>query len=90
MTVPSAITSNFVNILELHYEQNPAGLHVGTEIEDLLRVNELELIEAQASDPKAKFVSASLVRVLNRMIRAYKTGQGIAVNSESTEESKEN
>ena len=90
ITVPSAITSNFVNILELHYDQNPAGPHVSS-ITELLAVHELEPIAAQANELAAKTQGASLVRILNRMIRTFKTrfdGQGMATNNESTEESK--
>lgn len=57
-------------------------------LEDLLKVNELEPI---ANEWKAKTDGASLVRVLNRMLRTFKAkfdGQGLATNNESTEESK--
>merc|ERR1711976_536963 len=90
ITVPSAITSNFVNILELHYDQNPAGPHVSS-ITELLAVHELEPIAAQANELAAKTQGASLVRILNRMIRTFKTrfdGQGMATNNESTQDSK--
>ena len=53
-------------------------------IEDLLRVNELEPV---ANETKAKADGASLVRILNRMIRTFK-GQSNASRTESTEESK--
>lgn len=84
--LPESISSNFVNVLELHYEQTPTA-HAGT-IEELLKVNELEPI---LNEWTAKTNGASLVRILNRMIRTYKTrfeGQGLATNNESTEESK--
>jgi len=43
VTVPDALVSNFVNVLELHYDQNPAGPHVSS-IAELLSVHELEPI----------------------------------------------
>ena len=90
VALPNAITSNFVNILELHYDQNPAGPHVSS-IAELLTVHELEPIAAQESELRAKSDGASLVRILNRMIRSAKTGgsgQGMATNNESTQDSK--
>ena len=90
LSVPEVITSNFTNVLELHYDQNPAGPHASS-IEELLRVHELEPIANQALELKAKSDGASLVRILNRMLRTVKTrfdGQGMAANNESTEESK--
>ena len=57
-----------MNVLDLHYDQNPSGQPVGT-IEDLLRVNELEPVP---NETKAKTDGASLVRILNRMFRTYK------------------
>mmetsp|Transcript_42306 Transcript_42306/g.55749 ORF Transcript_42306/g.55749 Transcript_42306/m.55749 type:complete len:249 (+) Transcript_42306:469-1215(+) len=88
--LPETLTSSFVNVVELHYDQNTAGPHVST-IEELLRVHELEPISSGDSELKAKSDGASLVRVLNRMIRTFKTrfdGQGMATLNESTEESK--
>lgn len=85
-TLPESVTSNFVNLLELHYDQNPTA-HCGS-LEELLKLNELEPI---ANDTKAKTDGASIVRILNRMIRTAKTrfdGQGMANTNESTEESK--
>lgn len=90
LTLPESLKANFLNVLELHYDQNPGGPHASS-IEDLLRIHELEPLPNQATEMKAKLDSASLVRVLNRMIRTYKTrfdGQGMATNNESTEESK--
>ena len=90
VTLPESIKSNFVNVLDLHYDQNPSGPHVST-IEELLKANELELSENSATELKAKTDGASLVRILNRMIRTHKTkfdGTGMAANNESTEESK--
>ena len=90
LTLPAQIAgAEVANVAELHYEQCP-GAPVAT-IDDLLRVNELEPITASPSEMKAKTDGASLVRVLNRMIRSYKArfdGQGMALNNESTEESK--
>lgn len=88
ISVPASLSGNFVNALDLHYDQNPSGKHVGNDIADLLRVNELEPIAAQANEPRAKSEGASLVRVLNRMIRAAK-GQDVASKGDSTEESKD-
>ena len=85
-TLPESVSSNFVNLLELHYDQNPTA-HCGS-LEELLKLNELEPI---ANDTKAKTDGASIVRILNRMIRTAKTrfdGQGMANTNESTEESK--
>lgn len=85
--LPEVLSNNFVNVLDLHYDQNGSGPHVAT-IEELLKVYELEPI---ANEYRAKTDGASLVRVLNRMIRSFKTkfeGQGMATNNESTEESK--
>ena len=90
ITLPTAITSNFSNVLELHYDQNPAGPHVSS-IPELLAVHELEPIAAQETELRAKSDGASLVRILNRMIRTFKTRydvQGMTTNNESTEESK--
>ena len=53
ITVPAAITSNFVNIIELHYDQNPTGPHVSS-IAELLAVHELEPIPSQGSELAAK------------------------------------
>ena len=53
LTLPESITANFVNVLELHYDQNPGGPHASS-IEDLLRIHELEPLPNQASDMKAK------------------------------------
>ena len=87
ITLPTAITSNFSNVLELHYDQNPAGPHVSS-IPELLAVHELEPIAAQETELRAKSDGASLVRILNRMVRSSKThGQGMAAN-ESTQDSK--
>ena len=84
--LPQAISGHHLNILELHYDQNPSGPHAGS-LDELLKANELEQI---AGEQKAKTDGASLVRILNRMIRTFKTrleGQAMATN-ESTEESK--
>ena len=74
-----------MNVLGLHYDQNPSGPHASS-IEELLKANELEPIVGES---KAKTDGASLVRILNRMVRSFKTrleGQGMA--HESTEDSK--
>lgn len=90
--MPESISANFLNVLELHYDQNPNS-RVST-LDELLMANELELIQ---SETKAKTDGASLVRILNRMIRTFKTsktggsGQGSMIMTnynESTEESK--
>ena len=89
--LPEYISSNFLNVLELHYDQNPSNF-VST-LEELLLANELDLIK---SETKAKTDGASLVRILNRMIRTYKTQKAsqlltmstMANFNESTEESK--
>lgn len=47
LVVPEALTNNFINVLELHYDQNPTGPHVA-DINDLLRVHELEPIASQS------------------------------------------
>lgn len=73
-----AISANFVNILELHYDQNQSGHPVGT-LEELLRINELELI---ANENKAKTDLTSMIRIINRMIRMFKE-QGMAKKTES-------
>ena len=87
ITLPTAITSNFSNVLELHYDQNLTGPHVSS-ISELLAVHELEPIAAQDTELRAKSDGASLVRILNRMVRSSKTpGQGMAAN-ESTQDSK--
>lgn len=83
ISVPASLTSNFVNALELHYDANPSGKPVGNDIADLLRVNELEGLAAAASEPRAKADGASLVRVMNRMVRAAK-GQDLASKGDST------
>ena len=88
--LPESLKSNFVNILDLHYDQNPAGPHAAN-IEELLKANELEPSPTAATELKAKTDGASLVRILNRMIRSHKTkfdGTGMAATNESTEESK--
>lgn len=90
VTLPETFKSNFVNVLDLHYDQNPSGPHVAT-IEELLKANDLEASPTAATDLRAKTDGASLVRILNRMIRTHKTrfdGQNMAANNESTEESK--
>ena len=86
--LPETISKNFLNVLELHYDQSPTSF-VST-LEELLMANELELIK---SETKAKTDGASLVRILNRMIRTYKTAQRTPTPltnnfNESTEESK--
>ena len=68
--LPETISANFLNVLELHYDQNPAS-RVGT-LDELLMANELEQIP---SETKAKTDGASLVRILNRMIRTFKTSK---------------
>ena len=93
LVVPEALTNNFVNVLELHFDQNPTGPHV-SDINELLRVHELEPIASQQQELRAKSNGASLVRVLNRMIRTYRTYAGYsgagyqATYNESTQESK--
>ena len=85
--LPESISANFVNVLDLHFDMNPSGQNVKS-LEDLLRVNELEPI---ANEWKAKTDGASLVRIMNRMLRTFKTrfdGQTMATHNESTEESK--
>ena len=80
--------AQFVNVLDLHYDLNQNGSQPVRSIEDLLRVNELEPI---ANEWKAKTDGASLVRILNRMLRTFRTrfeGQALATQNESTEESK--
>ena len=86
--LPESLKSNFVNILDLHYDQNPAGPHAAN-IEELLKANELELSATAATELKAKTDGASLVRILNRMIRSHLAKfDGMAATNESTEESK--
>lgn len=68
--LPESLKSNFVNILDLHYDQNPAGPHAAN-IEELLKANELEPSPTAATELKAKTDGASLVRILNRMIRSH-------------------
>lgn len=85
--VPESISANFVNVLDLHYSQNAAGPHCSS-LDELLKANELESI---SSEWQAKTDGASLVRILNRMIRTFKAkfeGQAFVNNNESTEESK--
>lgn len=87
VAVPPGLVENFVNVLDLHYDMNPSGQNVQS-LDELLKVNELEPI---ANEWKAKTDGASLVRILNRMLRTHKArfdGQGLATNNESTEESK--
>lgn len=85
--LPEKISANFLNVLELHYDQNPTSLV--SNLDELLIANELELIR---SETKAKTDGASLVRILNRMIRSFKTQKAqpmVLTNfNESTEESK--
>ena len=85
--MPEQISANFLNVLELHYDQNPTSQV--SSLEELLIANELELIR---SETKAKTDGASLVRILNRMIRSFKTQKAqpmVLTNfNESTEESK--
>ena len=86
--LPESLKSNFVNILDLHYDQNPAGPHAAN-IDELLKANELELSATAATELKAKTDGASLVRILNRMIRSHLAKfDGMAATNESTEESK--
>ena len=86
--LPQSINDNFINLLELHYEQNPAG-PIASSLEEMLVAYELNPNDAET---KCKTDGASLVRILNRMIRSYKTrveGHSLTVNNnESTEESK--
>lgn len=56
------------NILELHYELLPEKQAL--ELSDILRHHELDAIQGPT---KAKKNSQSLVRVVNRMIRFFKT-----------------
>ena len=82
-----AIFKNSINILELHYEV-PNAPPVA-DIEGLLKQNELELIPMPQ---KSKQDCQSLVRVLNRMLRAIKSRQEVepvAKNDSTNEEKKE-
>ena len=68
--LPQPRTQNFLNVLELHYDHSPL-VQVST-LDELLAANELELIQ---SETKAKTDGASLVRILNRMIRTHRTNK---------------
>lgn len=99
VALPDFVSANFLNVLDLHYDMGISAGHPApavSTIVELLRANDLEPNEDKW---RAKTDGASLVRILNRMIRTFKgrsTAGGLkpdgpsslGVNNESTEESK--
>ena len=70
VALPDSLKSQCVNILDLHYQILPDKS--AKDLSDLLKLHELEPIEGPT---KAKTNCQSLVRLINRMIRHYKSQQ---------------